>query len=168
MVRCSNQIRMDITGMRQQTRMLRTATLAGLLSACTSAPPSTVPELAAQLSRDRVLFDQARVAEIIGSPDLKWNSPTRIPDVLLRYYDSRGRNNQIREVEFNLIRTCTRVADFVQRFGEPSDRSLITDGGGLSYIWDIPRRGGNVRVVLSRMQRPDECAPDLWVAQPFP
>ena len=44
----------------------------------------------------------------------------------------------------------------------------MTDGAGLSYAWNFSRGGGNVRVVLSGMQRPEDCAQDLWIAQPFP
>ncbi len=105
--------------MLQRTGTLWIAVLTSLLSACASAPPSTVPELAAQLSRNRVLFDQARVAEIIGSPGLQRNSPTRIPGVTLTYAGDWGNGDQMRGVQFDLTKTCTRISDFEQRFGKP-------------------------------------------------
>ena len=152
--------------MPERTGMLLAAAFVGFLSACTSGPPSNVPELVAQLARDRVLFDQDAVAEIIGSPELRPDSPTRVPGVILAYFESRGRDDQIRQIKFDL-KACTRVADFTQRFGKESNWIFIPDGGGRSYAWDRSRRGGNIQVSLSGMQHVDQCAPTLWIiAQP--
>lgn len=67
----------------------------------------------------------------------------------LDYTETRGKDDQIHEAQFDLAGACTRLADLVKRLGEPTTRSVITDGGGLSYAWDIPRRGGKVRIGLS-------------------
>ena len=147
------------------------ATFALLMSGCTTAPPtppSTVPELAYQLSQDGILFDQPRFDEIVGGANLKQGDPTRVSGVTLDVTSTRGKDKHIREADFDLAGTCTRVADLVARFGKPTVWNAITDGGGLSYAWDIQRRGGNVRLGLSGgMMKDDECAKRLWVAQPW-
>ena len=147
------------------------ATFALLLSACTSTPstpPSTVSELAYQVSQHGILFDPPRFAELIGSSGLKHDSATRIPGVTLDYTNTRGKYGQIREAQFDLAGACTRLSDLVDRLGEPTTGSVITDGGGLSYAWDILRRGGKVRIGLSGgMTNRHECARHLWVAQPW-
>ena len=147
------------------------AVFALLMSGCTTAPPappSTVPELAYQLSQDGVLFDQPRFAEIVGRAKLKRGDPTRVQGVTLGDVSTRGRDEHIREADFGLAGTCTRVADLVPLLGKPTVWSAITDGGGMSYAWDIRRRGGNVRLGLSGgMMGGAECAQRLWVAQPW-
>lgn len=156
--------------MKRTAKASRTA-FALLVTACTTAPatpPSTVPELAYQLSQDGVLFDQPRFAEIVGGAGLKHGDPTRVRGVTLDVTYTRGTDGHIREAEFDLAGTCTRDADLVARLGKPTDWSVITDGGGLSYIWDFPRRGGKVRLGLSGgMMNDDDCARRLWVAQPW-
>ena len=139
--------------------------LAGLGGACTLPPPDSVVGLAARLSGDRILFDQAKMAAIIGSPVLNPNNLTRIPGVTLEYSGAQGRKNETRVIQFDLKGNCTRVEDFKQWFGKATSQILITDGGGWSYAWDIRHSVGNVRVVLSRMYPETACAPELWIAQ---
>lgn len=147
------------------SRVLLSLTIVGILGACTLPPPDTVPGMAARLTTDRVLFDPAKVAEITGSSDLLQNEPTRIAGVDLD--DFSIRYNRIREIKFNLRNVCVRVADIIQYFGKPSGQTLITDGGGLNVSWEVHRPGGDVTIALSRMQKVDECAKELWIAQPW-
>jgi hypothetical protein len=66
--------------------------------------------------------------------------------------------------EFHSVETCVRVQDLRNRFGSPVDRFVITDGGGIGFVFRVSSLGG-WRTYTAGYEDPDGCIDTLPVRQ---
>ncbi len=148
---------------RRATVRLAVIFLTILASACAILPPQTATELAARLASGRTLFSAKETADVLGVTEFTQGVPTRIPGISLHTYYTFAAKTRTVILAFPDV--CLTLAEMEWHFGKPGDSTVITDGGGVSYDWELNRWFGPRVFVSITLRPPSPCALDMSVTQ---